>query len=423
MEIIPPKLTKYQSDIIHSKARFTITEASTKAGKTYSHITWLYGKAHELEDANNHNYWWVAPVYNQAKIAFKRLKRNLVKVGVYKFNESNLVIYCPNGAEIHFKTAEKPDNLYGEDVYGCVFDEAPRARPEAWYALRSTLSSTEAPCKIIGNFGGISNWVHKLKDKAKTDPEYEYFKITCWDAIREGILSESEVLQAKRDLPEKIFKELYEAEASESEGQLIDNESIGKIFSNTHLEGGVKYISADIARLGNDKTVVMVWDDLKVIEIATLDVSKVNESVELIKSLQIKHNVNNGNIVIDSDGVGGGVADYLHGCVNFVNNASPIKIKGKPQNFANLKSQCSYLLSETINRNEIYISCKEETERIITEELEWIRLPKEIDVSKIRLLTKDEIKKHLGRSPDYSDALMMRMYFNVNPNRGRYMIR
>jgi len=167
----------------------------------------------------------------------------------------------------------------------------------------------------------------------------------------------------------------------------------------------------------------MVWDDLKVIEIATLDVSKVNESVELIKSLQIKHNVNNGNIVIDSDGVGGGVADYLHGCVNFVNNASPIKIKGKPQNFANLKSQCSYLLSETINRNEIYISCKEETERIITEELEWIRLPKEIDVSKIRLLTKDEIKKHLGRSPDYSDALMMRMYFNVNPNRGRYMIR
>ena len=421
MEIIKPNLSEYQKKILFSSARFTITEASTKAGKTYSHIIWLYGKAHEHKSALNHNYWWVAPVYNQAKIAFKRMRRYLSPTGLYKFNESNLVIVCPNGAEIHFKTAEKPDNLFGEDVYAAVFDEAPRARPEAWYALRSTLSSTEAPCKLIGNFGGISNWVHKLKDKSKNDKEYEYFKITCWDAIEAGILSRQEVEQAKKDLPPKIFKELYEAEASEDVGQLINNESIIKIFSNTHLQDGVKYITADIARLGNDKTVVFVWSGLRVIEVQTKNVSRVNESVDLINLLKDKYNVNTNNIIVDEDGVGGGVVDYLK-CQGFVNNSRPVKVKGFSENFTNLKTQCYYKLSEIINKNEIYINCSEKIELLLIEELEWVRLPKEVDTAKISLLAKSEVKKNIGRSPDYSDALMMRCYFELNPNKGTYYI-
>jgi len=416
MEIIPPRLTTYQKRILNSKARFTITEASTKVGKTFSHIIWLYGKAHEGEDFQGRNFWWVAPVFNQSKIAFNRLRRYLAATKMYRFNETNLIIYCPNGAEIHFKSAEKPDNLYGEDVYACVFDEAPRAREEAWFALRSTLTSTNAPCKLIGNFGGISNWVHKLKDKSKTDKEYEYFKVTCWDAVAEGIIDEEEVLQAKRDLPEKIFKELYEAEQSEDEGQLIMNESIIKLFSNTHIESGVKYITADIARLGKDKTVIFVWDGWRVIEIKEMLVSKVNESVDAINALATAHNVNRSNIIVDEDGVGGGVKDYLN-CLGFVNNSKPIKYRNKEENFVNLKTQCYYKLAEIINRNEIYVNCNELQERMLTEELEMVRLAKEVDAQKIALKNKDEIKKIIGRSPDYSDGLMLRVWFELKPPR------
>ena len=416
MEIIPPRLTTYQKRILNSKARFTITEASTKVGKTFSHIIWLYGKAHEGEDFQGRNFWWVAPVFNQSKIAFNRLRRYLAATKMYRFNETNLIIYCPNGAEIHFKSAEKPDNLYGEDVYACVFDEAPRAREEAWFALRSTLTSTNAPCKLIGNFGGISNWVHKLKDKSKTDKEYEYFKVTCWDAVAEGIIDEEEVLQAKRDLPEKIFKELYEAEQSEDEGQLIMNESIIKLFSNTHIESGVKYITADIARLGKDKTVIFVWDGWRVIEIKEMLVSKVNESVDAINALATAHNVNRSNIIVDEDGVGGGVKDYLN-CLGFVNNSKPVKYRNKEENFVNLKTQCYYKLAEIINRNEIYVNCNESQERMLTEELEMVRLAKEVDAQKIALKNKDEIKKIIGRSPDYSDGLMLRVWFELKPPR------
>jgi hypothetical protein len=422
MEVSKPSLTSYQKDILFSESRFTITEASTKVGKTYSHIIWLFGKAMQYEEADGKNYWWIAPVYNQTKIAFKRLRRNLVKYKVFAFNETNLIITCPNGAEIHFKSAEKPDNLYGEDVYAAVFDEAPRAREESWYALRSTLTATEAPCKLIGNFGGISNWVHKLKEKSKTDNNYSYFKVTCWDAINEGILSEEEVLQAQKDLPPKIFKELYEAEASEDEGQLINNQSIVKVFSNTHLDGGVKYISADIARFGNDNTLIFVWDGLKVIETIKLPISKVTTTASEIKRLQAKYNVNTNNIICDEDGVGGGVVDIL-GCIGFVNNSTPIKVKGQKENFANLKAQCYFKLADCINRNDVYVNIDSRGELLLTEELEMVRLPKEIDAQKLNIISKDEIKKRIGRSPDYSDALMMRMYFELDPTRGQYFIK
>ena len=41
---------------------------------------------------------------------------------------------------------------------------------------------------------------------------------------------------------------------------------------------------------------------------------------------------------------------------------------------------------------------------------------KDIDKdSKLAIVSKDEIKRNLGRSPDEADTLMMRMYFEVMP--------
>jgi hypothetical protein len=41
-----PKFPEYQRQILESKSRFTITEAATKCGKTFSHIYWLFNQAH-----------------------------------------------------------------------------------------------------------------------------------------------------------------------------------------------------------------------------------------------------------------------------------------------------------------------------------------------------------------------------------------
>ena len=92
INIKKPNLTSYQKDFLYNESRFTITEASTKAGKTFSHIWWIYERAHEDWNEPNYNHWWVAPIYSQAKIAFKRLKNKLGRTGAYKINESNLSI-------------------------------------------------------------------------------------------------------------------------------------------------------------------------------------------------------------------------------------------------------------------------------------------------------------------------------------------
>ncbi len=216
-----PFLYPYQTAILNSPARYTITEAATKAGKTASHIVWLFEQA--LQCKNNQSVWWVAPTVNQAKIAFDRMKVQISDRSFYTANETNRIITLAHGAKIEFKTAEKPDNLYGDDVYAFVFDEFTRAREQAWHALRSTVTSTGGSGKFIGNVKGSKNWGHKLamKAKANEDADYQYFKITAFDAANAGMMTKDnrpfldEILAAKKDLPENVFKELYLAEATD----------------------------------------------------------------------------------------------------------------------------------------------------------------------------------------------------------------
>ena len=211
----------YQSLILDCSARFTVTVASTKVGKTASHIVWLFEQA--LLCKANQSVWWIAPTFGQAKMAFDRMKAQITDRAFFKANETNLVLTLPTGAKIEFKTGEKPDNLYGDDVYAFVFDEFTRAREAAWFALRSTITSTAGKGKFIGNAKGRKNWGYKLAMKAKAglDKDYAYFKVTAYDAAAAGMLTKDgrpfieEIESAKRDLPESVFNELYLAEASE----------------------------------------------------------------------------------------------------------------------------------------------------------------------------------------------------------------
>lgn len=209
-----PHVYEYQRQILDSPKRYTVTEAATKVGKTASHIIWLFEQA--LRCQANQSVWWVAPIYVQAEIAFNRMKAQISDKAFFKANESKLRLTLPNGAIIQFKTAERPDSLYGDDVYAAVFDEFTRAREEAWFALRSTLTATRGKCKFIGNVKGRKNWGYTLGQKAKAgEPDFDYFKITAYDAVRDGLLDISEIESAKRELPENVFRELYLAEPSE----------------------------------------------------------------------------------------------------------------------------------------------------------------------------------------------------------------
>ncbi len=211
-----PQLANYQLDAIFNDSRYGIIEASTKSGKTAACLVWIIEQA--LQGKSGQDFWWIAPVYGQAKIAFRRLKAGLPREA-FQANESELTLTLINGARIVCKSAEKPDNLYGEDVFAAVFDEASRAREEAWHALRSTLTATIGKLRVIGNVKGRKNWAYKLARKAEAgEPGMSFAKITAYDAIDAGILYEDEIEDARRQLPDNIFKELYLAEPSDDEG-------------------------------------------------------------------------------------------------------------------------------------------------------------------------------------------------------------
>lgn len=369
LEVERPALTTYQRDILYNDKRFTVVEASPKVGKTFCLIFWLFERAHADWNKKGYNHWWIAPTYSQARIAFERLKNAIVESGLYIINETNLRITCFNGAIIHFRSGDNPDNLYGEDVYSIVFDEAPRGRVEAYYALRSTITRTEGEMKLIGNFGGSANWMHLLKEKSVSDPKnYAYFKITAYDAVREGILTEDSVLQAKRDLPDKIFKALYLAEEGESPDQLINYDAINSLLTNTHVKGGVRRMTCDIAFHGSDRFVICVWDGRMLIDLITINKCDGEQVEGYIRATAEKHRVMLSNVVYDADGVGIFLRGYLKSAIPFLAGAAPV---GK-ENYKNIKAQCAYKLARLINDGELFITC-EINKNDVFAELECLR--------------------------------------------------
>src|SRR5687768_8241630 len=90
---------------------------------------------------------------------------------VWRSHEGGPWVGLINGGRVWFKGADKPDGLYGEDVYGCVVDEATRCKEGAWHAVRSTLTATRGPVKLVGNVRGRRNWAYLLARRAEAGGE------------------------------------------------------------------------------------------------------------------------------------------------------------------------------------------------------------------------------------------------------------
>ena len=193
--------------------------------------------------------------------------------------------------------------------------------------------------------------------------------------------------------------------------KLINFDGILDLWSNTFVNGGDYYVTADIARLGSDKAVIMLWNGLRVEEIHTMDKSRITDIQQAIEGLKSRYNIVNSRIIADEDGVGGGLIDYMK-IWGFVNNAQPIN----KENYSNLKSQCYYLLAKYVNEGKIFIGTEKHKSEIIAE-LEQVKSYKIDSDTKLRVLPKDQIRELIGRSPDFADALMMRMFFEAQPVR------
>jgi len=301
-----PKLYKLQSEAFFNDFRYAWIEGSTKSGKTVSCMAWIVEQAVFI-GKEGREFWWVAPVSAVASIAFKRLKRGIPPFYIRSIiaSEGKECITLINGAVIRFKSGEKTDSLYGEDVWAAVLDEASRMRVEAFHAIRSTLTATRGHVRIIGNVKGRKNWFFIGCRKAEAnEPGHIYRKITALDAVAAGVFPMEELDDARRALPEAVFKELYLCEASDDGGNPF----------------GLKFIHQNIALESNKPPVVFGVDLAKSVDWTVIIGLDEDGRVCFIARFQLPWKETMGRIrmicgkvptFIDSTGVGDPIVEEL----------------------------------------------------------------------------------------------------------------
>jgi phage terminase large subunit len=138
--------------------------------------------------------------------------------------------------------------------------------------------------------------------------------------------------------------------------------------------------------MGSDRAVIILWQGFCAMEFHVFDKSRTTDISDKVREIANQHNISMSDVVCDSDGVGGGVADLLK-CKEFYNGASPMDHKGEKENYENLKKQCYYRFADRVNGSGVYI--KDRTfEAEIIEDLEASRRDKMDKDGKLAMMKK-----------------------------------
>ena len=313
------------------------------------------------------------------------------------------------------------DELGSLEITGAFIDENNQLCEKAWNIVRSRIrhdvEKNNLIPKILGSCNPSKNFVYSRfykpfkENRLPNDMAFIQALVTDNPDIDKYYIENLSKL-------DNISKERLlhgNWEYDDDPRILMQYDKIVDLFVNNHVKTGLKYITCDAARLGKDKSVIRVWSGLVCIHKVVIPKGRIDDLANKIRELQREFSVPNSNTIIDEDGVGGGCVDILR-CKGFVNNSRPLPEANKMPNYSNLRSQCYFKLAQYVNTNQIHLPNESITDRqIITEELEQIK-QKDIDKdTKITVISKDEIKQNIGRSPDESDCLMMRMWFEIQP--------
>lgn len=343
----------------------------------------------------------------------------------YYDNPKNYISF-PNGSIIllkdlgYYPADPEYDELGSLEITDAFIDEAPQIKVKAKNILKSRQRHL------------ISHYGLKPKSLYGCNPSKGWLYTEFYKPYKDGSLSEDKALvqafvtdnpeidttykQNLLKLPQNLKERLLYGnwEYDDDPSVLCDYDAIVDCFTNNHVSGGEKAISADLAMQGRDRFVAGSWSGLRCkIE---LDKPKATgKSIETdLKELMLLREIGRSQTVADSDGLGAYLESYLTGIKEFHGGSSPID----KDEYSNLKSQCAYELAAKINNREIFIQCTSEQKETIIEELGVLKADNvNADERKKKIISKDKMKELLGHSPDYLDMLLMRMMFLIKPKR------
>jgi hypothetical protein len=345
----------------------------------------------------------------------------------FKFNAQSSTIEFLNGSTILLKdlysypSDPNFDELGSLEITDAFIDEANQVDDKARNIIKSRirfqLDQNDLVPKILYTCNPAKNWTYSEFYKPQQENTISKNKRFITSLIDDNPFISKHYKENLLTL-DSVSKERLlfgNWEYLDDPAQLIDYDKILDSFSNTFVAIGDSYITCDVARFGNDSTVIGIWSGFRV-RFYQFNGKSVVEVAELIKNFATEHKVPTSNIVCDEDGVGGGVVDILR-CKGFVNNSSPLvnPVTRQKENFDNLKSQCYFKLADMINKAELYIQADGKQKQTIIQELEQVKQKSVDNDMKKGVIPKDKVKAAIGRSPDFSDCLAMRMFFEYSP--------
>jgi phage terminase large subunit len=445
----------------------------------YPGSRWLMGREElkNLKETTLNTFWDV-------------LRLQQVPKSMYYYYEQKGIIQWRNGSEILLKELKHQpsdpdyDALGSLEITGAFIDEIPRIRQKAWQIVKSRIryrldfychqcgranhpdeaakpphtgnvvlawDENQKPVlwrcrkcgtttaglrpKQLGSCNPSKSWVYSYFYKPSRDGSLPGHKAFIQSLLSDNKHATRHYRETLLTLdPASIERLLWgNWDYDDDPATLIDFARIADLFTNSYVAAGEPAITADAARFGKDKTVIGVWQGWRLVRVVTLFKQGTDATARRIRELATEYKVPMSRVVIDEDGVGGGVIDQLPGCRGFLNGSRPLphpaaveqaRKEGKdpkqvaPDNYEHLKAQCYYLVAHRINSAGLYISeegTTPEQREAIMEELGVVKRKDMDKDGKLRILSKEEIKELIGRSPDYSDMIAQREYLELLP--------
>ena len=186
---------------------------------------------------------WISPIYKQSKKVYKELKKATEASGLFKFNDTDLVV-TGFGSSIQFFSGERPDGIRGNTFDYLICDEFDFMKSGIWEeVLQPTVLVKGKKVVFISTPKG-KKMMHKLSMLRHSDDRYRYFHFTSYD---NPMIDNREIDSIRSTVPEHVFRQEYLAEFVDGGAGLFKNvrSSIGVATKSGKIYGGLDIGRAD----------------------------------------------------------------------------------------------------------------------------------------------------------------------------------
>jgi len=223
-------------DAVPSGIRFPVVPAGRRSGKTERFKRFL---AKQAMTHSNEKYFAAAPTYGQAKRVFWDDLKLLTFACLHEKSpsESELILFLPNGSEIHVLGLDKAQRIEGINWTGGGIDEVADVKEHAFGAHIMPALNTVDPrrpayrpwCWFLGVPDGLGHYYDMAQAaELDTNPEYALFH---WKSAE--ILPADVIATARRTMSAKQFRQEYEASFEGATGRIYEDYGVANTTSET----------------------------------------------------------------------------------------------------------------------------------------------------------------------------------------------